>query len=270
MDNRQEFNGKVCVITGAANGIGRCMAERFAQAGAKIAFADLDEIHGNRLLEKLTPKTDCLFACGDVGEKPFLHRFAGQIQQTFGRVDILIHNACLSRKGILSGCGYEDFDYVLRVGVAAPYYLTRLLLPYLAEGAPVLNISSTRAYQSQQDTESYSAAKGGITALTHALSVSLAGRARVNSISPGWIDTGAYHKEGYQPRFTQGDLKQHPCRRVGNPEDIAQAAMFLCSSAASFITGVNLTVDGGMTHQMIYDGDYGWRYVPPSCEEGEA
>lgn len=267
MDVKYDFSGKVCVITGGANGIGRCMAEKFAQAGAKIAFADSDQAQGERLRQKLERQgAPCLFVPGDVGEKAFLHRFAGQIRETYGCVDILIHNACLSRKGICSGCGYEDFDYVLRVGVAAPYYLTKLLLPCLAQGASVVNIASTRAFQSQRDTESYSAAKGGIAALTHALSVSLAGRARVNSISPGWIDTGAYHQDGYAPHFTKADEKQHPCGRVGTPEDISLAAMYLSSGAASFVTGVNLTVDGGMTHQMVYDGDEGWSYTPPQGE----
>lgn len=258
-----DFSEKVCVITGGANGIGRCMAEKFAESGAKIAFADKDREGGEKLQQQLEQRgTPCLFVWGDVGEKDFLQQFSNQIQESFGVVDILIHNACLSRRGILSGCEYEEFNYVLRVGVEAPYYLTKLLLPCLAQGASVINIASTRAFQSQQDTESYSAAKGGIAALTHALSVSLAGRARVNSISPGWIDTGAYHKNEYVPQFSKADLEQHPCRRVGIPEDIAQAAMYLSSGAASFVTGINLTVDGGMTHQMVYDGDFGWFYAP--------
>lgn len=265
MKTPYDFSGKVCVITGGANGIGRCMVEKFAEAGAKIAFADTDRELGEKVRQRLELLgTHCVFEWGDVGEKEFLQRFSAQVQASFGIVDILIHNACLSRRGILSDCEYEDFNYVLRVGVEAPYYLTKLLLPSLAEGASIINIASTRAFQSQPDTESYSAAKGGIAALTHALSVSLSGRARVNSISPGWIDTGAYHKDGYVPQFSKADLAQHPCHRVGVPEDIAQAAMYLSSSAASFVTGINLTVDGGMTHQMVYDGDFGWTYTPES------
>ncbi len=262
------FAGKVCVVTGGANGIGRCIVQRFAAAGAKIAFADTDRVHGERVQQQLRQLgTPCLFVCGDIAVPETLEAFAREIVTAFGKADILINNACLSKKGILTGCGFDSFDYVLRVGVAAPYYLTKLLLPHFGPGASVVNISSTRAVMSQQDTESYSAAKGGISALTHALSVSLRGRARVNSISPGWIDTGPYHGDGYKPHFSPADEEQHPCGRVGTPEDIAAAAMYLCSGAASFITGENLTVDGGMTHQMVYDGDFGWSFDPPG-EQG--
>jgi len=148
----------------------------------------------------------------------------------------------------------------LRVGIIAPYYLTKLFLPYFSRGGSVVNISSTRAMMSQADTESYTAAKGGVAALTHALAVSLAGKVRVNSVSPGWIDTGAYHEENYQPVYTEADIAQHPSGRVGNPMDIARVVMFLCDEENSFITGENITVDGGMTKLMIYSGDDGWEY----------
>ena len=122
----------------------------------------------------------------------------------------------------------------------------------------IVNLSSTRAFQSQADTESYSAAKGGITALTHALAVSLAGIARVNSISPGWIETARFHEEADVPHYTESDLLQHPSRRIGEPEDIVRATFFLCDEQNSFINGINLTVDGGMSKLMIYHNDEGW------------
>lgn len=149
-------------------------------------------------------------------------------------------------------CSYEEFEYALRVGVTAPFYLVKLLMPHLAEGASIVNISSSRDRMSQPQTESYTAAKGGIAALTHALAVSLAGRARVNSISPGWIDTSYATYEG-------PDALQQPAGRVGNPMDIANMVMYLCSDMAGFITGENICIDGGMTRQMIYHGDHGWR-----------
>lgn len=160
--------------------------------------------------------------------------------------------------GILSGCTYDDFLYVQRVGVAAPFWLTSRLKPHFAPGASIVNLSSTRAFQSQADTESYSAAKGGITALTHALAISLAGIARVNSIAPGWIETARFHEGTDVPHYTESDLLQHPSRRVGEPEDIVQAAFFLCDERNSFITGTNLTVDGGMSKLMVYHNDEGW------------
>ena len=145
------------------------------------------------------------------------------------------------------------FSRALAVGVTAPFYLTKLLAPHFAAGASVINIASSRDRMSQPQTESYTAAKGGIAALTHALAVSLAGKARVNSISPGWIDTTGSD-------ITGADAVQQPVGRVGRPEDIAELALFLCSDRAGFITGENICVDGGMTRLMIYHGDHGWRY----------
>ena len=154
-------------------------------------------------------------------------------------------------KGI-DECSYEEFEYALKVGVTAPFYMVKLLKDHLAEGASIVNISSSRDRMSQPQTESYTAAKGGIAALTHALAVSLAGKARVNSISPGWIDTNYKVYEG-------PDAYQQPAGRVGIPLDIANMVLFLCSEKAGFITGENICIDGGMTRQMIYHGDCGWK-----------
>ena len=151
----------------------------------------------------------------------------------------------------LQECSYEEFQNALAVGVTAPFYLTKLFQNHLAKGASIINISSSRDRMSQPQTESYTAAKGGIAALTHALAVSLAGKARVNSISPGWIDTDFTVYEG-------PDALQQPAGRVGNPMDVAHMVLFLCSEKAGFITGENICIDGGMTRQMIYHGDWGW------------
>ncbi len=155
-------------------------------------------------------------------------------------------------KGI-DDCSFEEFQYALTVGVTAPFYLTKLFMPYFSEEASVVNIASSRDRMSQPQTESYTAAKGGIAALTHAMAVSLAGRARVNSISPGWIDTT-------DSDITGPDALQQPVGRVGKPEDIAAMVSFLCSDQAGFITGENICIDGGMTRQMIYHGEHGWTY----------
>ena len=153
-------------------------------------------------------------------------------------------------KGI-DECTYEEFNYALRVGVTAPFYLAKLFAPYFAPGAAIVNISSSRDRMSQPQTESYTAAKGGISALTHALAVSFSGKVRVNSISPGWIDTDytVYHGP---------DATQQPAGRVGNPLDIANMVLYLCSDKAGFLTGENICIDGGMTRQMIYHNDFGW------------
>ena len=232
-----EFAGKVVVITGGAQGIGRCMAETFAQAGAHVCIFDLQ------------PNP---YFVGDLSKEEDLQAFAAKVLAEHGRVDFLINNAAPLFKG-LPDCTWQEFNYALQVGVAAPYMLTRLFLQHFAPGAAIVNISSSRDRMSMPATEAYTAAKGGIAALTHALAVSLAGRVRVNSISPGWIETrGA--------TYSGADALQHPAARVGTPEDIAEMALFLCSAKAGFITGENICIDGGMTRQMIYHGDHGWSY----------
>jgi len=256
-----KFKDKVCVITGGALGIGRCLVREFAKAGAKVAFIDLDENAGQENCEYISKNGGtAFFFHGDIADDRVLEEFRDEVVGRFGNIDYLINNACLSRKGILSNCSYEDFNYVLRIGVSAPYYLTQLFLPYWNDKGAVVNISSTRAFMSQADTESYTAAKGGISALTHALAVSLSGRVRVNSVSPGWIDTGACYEEDYKPSYSDADMLQHPSGRIGEPNDIARAVMFLCDEANSFINGENITVDGGMSKLMIYSGDAGWHY----------
>ena len=230
-----EFSGKVVVVTGGAGGIGRCICEEFAKAGAVVCPIDVQE-------------NPCFV--GDVGDKATLERFAAQVSADHGHVDVLVNNAPPQMKGILD-CTWEDFTRALDVGVTAAFYLTRLFLPHFAPGASVINISSSRDRMSQPFTESYTAAKGGIHALTHALAVSLRGRVRVNSISPGWIDTAFTVYEG-------PDATQQPAGRVGHPLDIAHMTLFLASEKAGFITGENICIDGGMTRQMVYHGDHGW------------
>ena len=235
-----DFTGKTAVITGLSHGIGLEIARSFKASGARVAGIDINP----------PPETFDLFMEGDVGRQADLEAFAGKIREQLHQVHVLVNNA-MKTHGQLPGFGYEDFVNALKVGVAAPYYLTRLLEPLFGPGASVVNLSSTRAFQSQKGTEGYSAAKGGITALTHSLAVSLAGRARVNAIAPGWIDTTG-------SAFSGPDALQHPAGRVGLPEDIANACLYLSSPAAGFITGQTLVVDGGMSKLMVYHGDEGW------------
>ena len=230
------FSGKIAVVTGGARGIGRCICEKLEAAGATVCVIDLLE-NG--------------YFVGDLADKSTLEEFAKRVISDYGRVDIIVNNAAPISKGI-KDCSYEDFEYALKVGVTAPFYLVKLLEPYMTDGGSVINISSSRDRMSQTQTESYTAAKGGISALTHALAVSLGGRIRVNSISPGWIDNN-------YTEYSGADATQHPAGRVGKPTDIADAVMFLCSDMAGFITAENLGIDGGMTRQMIYHGDLGWR-----------
>ena len=230
---------KVAVVTGGANGIGSCIADEFRKLGYRVYV--IDNAPGDHFM-------------GDVSDRKTLESFADKIISECGRVDCLVNNAKPLTKGI-SECSFEEFEYALSVGVTAPFYLSKLLAPYFVKGGSIVNISSSRDRMSQPETESYTAAKGGIAALTHAMAVSFSGKIRVNSVSPGWIDTSYRVYEG-------PDAAQQPAGRVGDPMDIANLVLFLCSDKAGFITGENIAVDGGMTKLMIYHGDNGWSYDP--------
>ena len=229
------FQDQVVVITGGAGGIGKCIAEGFRKNGAQVCI--IDTAPGDHFV-------------GDIGDQTILEAFAQQVIDRFGRVNVLVNNAPPASIG-LDTCSYAQFQQALSVGVTAPFYLSKLFAPYFAQGASIINISSSRDRMSQPQTESYTAAKGGIAALTHALAVSLAGKVRVNSISPGWIDTDYRIYDG-------PDALQQPVGRVGNPMDIANMVLFLASDKAGFITGENICIDGGQTKLMIYHGDHGW------------
>ena len=230
-----DFKDKIVVVTGGARGIGKCIREKFEEAGATVCVIDI------------LPND---YFVGDLADKATLEKFADKVISDYGRVDFLINNAAPKTCGI-SSASYEDFEYALKVGVTAPFYLSKLFAPYFPSGASIVNISSSRDRMSQPETESYTAAKGGIASLTHALAVSFSGKVRVNSISPGWIDNDYTVYEG-------ADAIQQPAGRVGNPPDIANMVLYLCSDMAGFITGENICIDGGMTRQMIYHGDFGW------------
>lgn len=229
------FKNKVVVVTGVAHGIGQAIVEDFRKEGAVVEVID---------------KTPGTYFVGDIGNKETLEAFSSYVLEKHSHIDYLINNALPIMKGI-DECSNEEIQYALSVGVTAPFYLTKLFKNSFNKDAVIVNISSSRDRMSQDNTESYTAAKGGIAALTHALMMSLRGHVRVNSISPGWINT-------HGNTYTGPDAYQQPTGRVGNPQDISSMVLFLCSPQASFINGENICIDGGMTKQMIYHEDAGW------------
>jgi NAD(P)-dependent dehydrogenase (short-subunit alcohol dehydrogenase family) len=237
MEAVMDFKNKTVVVTGGASGIGKTICDEFKKYGANVCVIDKQENN---------------YFTGDIADENTLRLFAHKVIDDYNSIDYLINNAMLSKGGIFD-CSYDDFNYVLRVGVTAPFMLSKLFMNHFNQGGCIVNISSTRAYMSQPNTESYTSAKGAISALTHSLAISLSGRVRVNSISPGWIDTNFTVYEG-------PDANQHPVKRVGNPLDIANMVLYLCSDKAGFITGQDFCIDGGMTKQMIYHNDFGWTY----------
>lgn len=250
---------KVAAITGGAQGIGRAMALAFAEEGYAVAIADVDKEAGFEIVRYLhqTGGT-AMFMHVDIAEEVSVKRWMDMIIKEFGRIDVLMNNAGIGKNSPMLELPLADFDRVIAVNLRGTFICSQLAAKYMhkqGKGA-IINIASTRGLMSEAGTEAYSASKGGILALTHAMAVSLGHYGiRVNAISPGWIETADWQltARAKLPQHSERDKLQHPVGRVGSPEDIAQASLFLASDKAGFITGQNLVVDGGMTIKMIYE-----------------
>lgn len=250
---------KVAAVTGGAQGIGRAISLAFAQAGYDVAAADIDKEAGLELIRDIRQLgRQGMFLCVDVSAEEEVQRWFRVIAEEFGRVDALINNAGISKGGSMLELPVSDFDRVLAVNLRGPFLCSRQAAALMKRqgGGSIVHIASTRALMSEADTEAYSASKGGLLALTHAMAVSLGSYGiRVNAISPGWIETRDWQKASRrtEPVHSERDRLQHPVGRVGRPEDIAAACLYLCGEKAGFITGQNLVIDGGMTVKMIYE-----------------
>ncbi|MCJ8167490.1 glucose 1-dehydrogenase [Pontibacter sp. E15-1] len=257
---KEYYTAKTVLITGGAQGIGLGMAQTFAQAGARVVLADKDAEAGAEALQRLSKQNlQAQYIPCDVASEEQVSALLRQVAEAYGQLDALVNNAGIADPfvGSLQEMEMAEFDRVLAVNLRGPLLCAKYALPLLqrAEHPAILNISSTRAFMSEPNTFPYSASKGGLEALTHSLAVSLtAERIRVNAIAPGWIEVGEWQKKSrrHTPQHAAHDKEQHPVGRVGMPEDIAEAALFLCSDKAGFITGQTLTIDGGMTVRMIY------------------
>ena len=246
---------KVAFITGGAQGIGRVIAERFLQDDLSVAIVDHDAEAGAETAARLAEIGPVRFIHADIADETQVRRAVEETIGEFGHLDILVNNAAVSRTMPVTDLPLADWNRVIGVNLTGAFLCAKYAAPFLrASNGAIVNIASTRALQSEPDTEAYAASKGGLVALTHALAMSLGPDVRVNCISPGWIDVRAHKKSAVaRPALSSdADHRQHPAGRVGRPEDVAALVAYLVSPAAGFITGANLVVDGGMTRKMIY------------------
>ncbi|TVR15613.1 MAG: SDR family oxidoreductase [Balneolaceae bacterium] len=246
------FSNKIVIVTGGANGIGRAIVNQFAKRNAHVVIADVDKVSGKGLASEITAGGGkALFVETDVADPVSVRALFDEIGKKWGAIHCLINNAGISEFIRFDKLKPEEWDRILNTNLKAAFLCSQQALAYMkkAGGGSIIQIASTRALMSEPRSEAYAASKGGLLALTHAMAASLAEfNINVNAISPGWIHTGDYNK------LREIDHKQHFSQRVGKPEDIARACMFLCNPENNFITGENLIIDGGMTRKMIYEG----------------
>lgn len=253
----QRLGGRVALVTGGARGIGRGIVGRLLDEGARVCIVDRDVEAGHRAVEMLRPRGEIVFRAADVADEEAVGEAVGFTVERLGGLQLVVNNAGLT--GVLEQeietLALEQWNRVLAVNLTGPMLVVRAALPHLRrDGGAVVNIASTRALQSEPDTEAYSASKGGLVALTHALAMSLGPRVRVNCVSPGWIDTRAFQDPGASPPppLRGIDHAQHPVGRVGQPGDVASIVAWLLCDESGFVTGQSFVVDGGMTRKMIY------------------
>lgn len=245
---------RVALVTGAARGIGKGVAASLLRAGWAVVLTDVDDVAGSQTAEELARLGSVEFLLMDVADEASVQAALEQIEGDFGRLDGLVNNAGLADPdtGPLEQLTLERWNRLLGVNLTGAFLVSRQSIPLLRDsGGAIVNIASTRALQSEVNTEAYAASKGGLVALTHAMAVSLGPDIRVNAVSPGWIDTRPDSLQDSDP-LRLVDHAQHAVGRVGQPEDVGELVAFLLSPAAGFITGQNMVVDGGMSRQMIY------------------
>lgn len=246
----------VMIVTGGAQGIGKGITLHFLDKGWRVTAADIDAEAGAELLvEQKNRGKRLMFVATDVGDDAAAGRCIKETLDRFGRIDVLVNNAGIPDQHYGSlNTPLARWDRLIRTNLTGPYIMCRHAAQHIGPGGSIINIASTRAFQSEPGSEAYAASKGGLVALTHALAISLGSRIRVNCISPGWVPVGEWKKKKnrYTPELGKNADSMHPAGRVGTPEDVAAMIDYLVSDAAGFVTGQNFVLDGGMTKKMVY------------------
>lgn len=258
MQNHPEH--KVAFITGGAQGLGLAISGHLLDRGWKVAIFDIDPQAGDEALGAISgPARDrALFMCGDVAREADIKLAIQQTIDRFGRIDGLVNNAAIAdpHMGSIEHLEWNQWQKMININLGGVFLASKHAIQHLRHtSGAIVNIASTRAFQSEADSEAYAASKGGVVSLTHALAISLSGAIRVNAIAPGWIEVGDWQKKSRKtvPNHSETDKSQHPVGRVGTPGDIAQAVSFLLDPEKSgFMTGETIRIDGGMTRKMIY------------------
>ena len=246
---------RTAIVTGGGQGIGKCIAQTLLCSGMNVAIADIDREAGEEAERELKNGEEVRFFPCDVSQEQSVRDMIRAVAERWKRIDVLVNNAGIMVRRPLEELTLDEWCRVLNVNLTGAFLCSKYAVPYLRQSrGAIVNIASTRAFMSEPDTEAYSASKGGLYALTHALAVSLGPDVRVNCISPGWIEAARWKKsaERHSPQLSSADNLQHPAGRVGSPEDVASLVAFLIAPENGFMTGANITIDGGMTRRMIY------------------
>ncbi len=246
---------KNIIVTGGAQGIGRIVSEQLVKNGYKVSVFEKDEEAINEFKNEINSATIAFFQT-DISDENEVKVSVAAAFEKFGNIGGLVNNAGIEANGPMTELSLNDWNRVIGTNLTGAFLCSKHAVPFLKKSnGTIINISSTRAIQSEPDTEAYSASKGGILALTHAMAMSLGPEIRVNCISPGWIDvSGVKKKSKANPiELSEKDHQQHPAGRVGKATDISSMVVFLLNPENSFITGQNFIVDGGMTRKMIYE-----------------